>query len=178
LLQEIHKNKILIIEGEAGSGKTTQIPQYLYEEGFSLNGLKIGCTQPWSVATFNAAVCVARVIDSLNKTVNQLNKKVSRKESSFYQMVLFIQEMGKYLGNEVGSIHFEDCTSEHTMIKYMTDSILLREFLSEPNLQSYSVMIIDEAHERTLHTDTPWALALKQLYALGALNHKGDWSQI
>lgn len=67
--------------------------------------------------------------------------------------------MGKKLGNEVGySIRFEDCTSERTVIKYMTDGMLLREFLSEPDLQSYSVMIIDEAHERTLHTDILFGL--------------------
>ena len=67
--------------------------------------------------------------------------------------------MGKKLGNEVGySIRFEDCTSERTVIKYMTDGMLLREFLSEPDLQSYSVMIIDEAHERTLHTDVLFGL--------------------
>ena len=70
-----------------------------------------------------------------------------------------LQEMGKKLGNEVGySIRFEDCTSERTVIKYMTDGMLLREFLSEPDLQSYSVMIIDEAHERTLHTDILFGL--------------------
>lgn len=59
-------------------------------------------------------------------------------------------EMGVRLGGEVGySIRFEDCTSEKTIIKYMTDGMLLREFLSEPDLHSYSVLIIDEAHERT-----------------------------
>ncbi|PNF43875.1 putative pre-mRNA-splicing factor ATP-dependent RNA helicase DHX16 [Cryptotermes secundus] len=69
------------------------------------------------------------------------------------------QEMGVKLGNEVGySIRFEDCTSERTVIKYMTDGTLHREFLSEPDLQSYSVMIIDEAHERTLHTDILFGL--------------------
>nr|MBE5726287.1 lethal (2) 37Cb [Cucujiformia] len=69
------------------------------------------------------------------------------------------QEMNVKLGNEVGySIRFEDCTSERTIIKYMTDGTLHREFLSEPDLQSYSVMIIDEAHERTLHTDILFGL--------------------
>lgn len=64
------------------------------------------------------------------------------------------QEMNVRLGNEVGySIRFNDCTSDKTMIKYMTDGMLLREFLTEPDLSSYSVMIIDEAHERSLHTD-------------------------
>ena len=75
------------------------------------------------------------------------------------RVALFSQEMGKKLGNEVGySIRFEDCTSERTKIKYMTDGMLLREFLSEPDLGSYSVMIIDEAHERTLHTDILFGL--------------------
>ena len=77
----------------------------------------------------------------------------------FLRLIYVIQEMDKKLGNEVGySIRFEDCTSERTMIKYMTDGMLLREFLSEPNIQSYSVMIIDEAHERTLHTDIIFGL--------------------
>lgn len=62
--------------------------------------------------------------------------------------------MGVKLGEEVGySIRFEDNTSENTIIKYMTDGMLLREFMYEPDLQSYSVMIVDEAHERSLHTD-------------------------
>ena len=56
------------------------------------------------------------------------------------------------------SIRFEDCTSEKTILKYMTDGMLLREFLGEPDLASYSAMIIDEAHERTLHTDVLFGL--------------------
>ena len=69
------------------------------------------------------------------------------------------EEMGVKLGNQVGySIRFEDCTSEKTVIKYMTDGMLLREFLGEPDLASYSVMVIDEAHERTLHTDILFGL--------------------
>ena len=56
------------------------------------------------------------------------------------------------------SFRFEDCTSERTSLYYMTDGMLLRVFLSEPDLKSYSVMIIDEAHERTLHTDILFGL--------------------
>lgn len=56
------------------------------------------------------------------------------------------------------SIRFEDCTSDKTELKYMTDGMLLREFLTEPDLQSYSALMIDEAHERTLHTDVLFAL--------------------
>ncbi|CAH1388645.1 unnamed protein product [Nezara viridula] len=128
LVQAIKDHQVLIIEGETGSGKTTQIPQYLYQAGFTDDGKKIGCTQPRRVAAMSVAARVA-------------------------------EEMSVKLGNEVGySIRFEDCTSERTIIKYMTDGTLHREFLSEPDLQTYSVMIIDEAHERTLHTDILFGL--------------------
>ena len=59
-----------------------------------------------------------------------------------------------YLGNQVGySIRFEDCTSERTVVKYMTDGMLLREFLGEPDLSSYNVMIIDEVNSFTKRND-------------------------
>ena len=129
LLAAIKEHQILIVEGETGSGKTTQIPQFLYEAGYTENGeKKIGCTQPRRVAAMSVSARVA-------------------------------EEMGVKLGNEVGySIRFEDCTSERTVLKYMTDGMLLREFLGEPDLSSYNVMIIDEAHERTLHTDILFGL--------------------
>ncbi|KAF3839509.1 hypothetical protein F7725_018226 [Dissostichus mawsoni] len=128
LLAAIQEHQILVIEGETGSGKTTQIPQYLLEHGYTQGGMKIGCTQPRRVAAMSVAARVA-------------------------------QEMSVKLGNEVGySIRFEDCTSERTILKYMTDGMLLREFLTEPDLASYSVVIIDEAHERTLHTDILFGL--------------------
>ncbi|KAK3922630.1 Pre-mRNA-splicing factor ATP-dependent RNA helicase DHX16 [Frankliniella fusca] len=128
LVDAVQNHQVLIIEGETGSGKTTQIPQYLHEAGFTKDGKKIGCTQPRRVAAMSVSARVA-------------------------------VEMGVKLGNEVGySIRFEDCTSERTIIKYMTDGTLHREFLSEPDLQGYSVMIIDEAHERTLHTDILFGL--------------------
>ncbi|TWW80013.1 pre-mRNA-splicing factor ATP-dependent RNA helicase DHX16 [Takifugu flavidus] len=128
LLSAIEEHQILVIEGETGSGKTTQIPQYLFEEGYTRDDKKIGCTQPRRVAAMSVAARVA-------------------------------QEMSVKLGNEVGySIRFEDCTSERTVLKYMTDGMLLREFLTEPDLASYSVIIIDEAHERTLHTDILFGL--------------------
>ena len=64
------------------------------------------------------------------------------------------EEVGCELGKEVGySIRFEDCTSSVTKIKYMTDGVLLRESLNESALDKYSVIIMDEAHERSLHTD-------------------------
>ncbi|KAK0605557.1 hypothetical protein LWI29_028106 [Acer saccharum] len=123
LLQAIEDYQVLVIVGETGSGKTTQIPQYLHEAGYTKLGLKVGCTQPRRVAAMSVATRVS-------------------------------QEMGVKLGHEVGySIRFEDCTSPHTVIKYMTDGMLLREIINEPNLASYSVIMVDEAHERTLSTD-------------------------
>ncbi|KAL3313577.1 putative pre-mRNA-splicing factor ATP-dependent RNA helicase dhx16, partial [Cichlidogyrus casuarinus] len=128
LLDAIREHQVIIIEGETGSGKTTQIPQYLYEAGYTKDDKKIGCTQPRRVAAMSVAARVS-------------------------------QEMNVKLGGEVGySIRFEDCTSPRTVVKYMTDGMLLREFLTEPDLGSYSVMMIDEAHERTLHTDVLFGL--------------------
>ncbi|BGP03125.1 Pre-mRNA splicing factor [Rhodotorula toruloides ATCC 204091] len=122
-LEAVSQYQVLVIEGETGSGKTTQLPQYLYEAGYCSNGQKIGCTQPRRVAAMSVAARVA-------------------------------EEVGCRVGAEVGySIRFEDCTSDKTKIKYMTDGMLLREFLTEPDLAGYSCMIIDEAHERTLSTD-------------------------
>ncbi|KAL8139986.1 hypothetical protein V2J09_006007 [Rumex salicifolius] len=127
LLQAINDHQVLIIVGETGSGKTTQIPQYLHEAGFTKRGM-VGCTQPRRVAAMSVAARVS-------------------------------QEMGVKLGHEVGySIRFEDCTSEKTILKYMTDGMLLREFLGEPDLASYSVIMVDEAHERTLSTDILFGL--------------------
>ena len=122
LLTIIRDNRVVIIVGETGSGKTTQLTQYLYEDGYSSYGL-IGCTQPRRVA----AVSVA--------------KRVS-------------EEMDCELGDVVGyAIRFEDMTTEKTKIKYMTDGVLLRESLNDPDLEQYSAIIMDEAHERSLNTD-------------------------
>jgi pre-mRNA-splicing factor ATP-dependent RNA helicase DHX16 len=69
------------------------------------------------------------------------------------------EEVGTRVGDKVGySIRFEDCTSDKTVMKYMTDGMLLREFLTEPDLGGYSALIIDEAHERTLSTDVLFGL--------------------
>lgn len=128
LLEAIAQYQVLIIVGETGSGKTTQIPQYLHEAGYTKDGLKVGCTQPRRVAAMSVAARVA-------------------------------EEMGVKVGNEVGySIRFEDATSDKTILKYMTDGMLLREFLTEPDLGAYSALMIDEAHERTLHTDILFGL--------------------
>ncbi|KAK9329921.1 P-loop containing nucleoside triphosphate hydrolase protein, partial [Lipomyces starkeyi] len=128
LLDAFENFQIVIIVGETGSGKTTQLPQYLHEAGYTKDGKKVGCTQPRRVAAISVAQRVA-------------------------------EEMGVKLGNEVGySIRFEDKTSDKTVLKYMTDGMLLREFLTDPELSGYSALMIDEAHERTLHTDILFGL--------------------
>uniref|UniRef100_A0A803QX28 RNA helicase n=1 Tax=Cannabis sativa TaxID=3483 RepID=A0A803QX28_CANSA len=123
LIDEVRKNDILIIVGETGSGKTTQIPQFLFNAGFCKEGKSIGITQPRRVAAVTVAKRVA-------------------------------EECGVELGQRVGySIRFEDVTSSSTRIKYMTDGLLLREALLDPYLSRYSVIIVDEAHERTVQSD-------------------------
>lgn len=131
-LAALEQYQVLVIVGETGSGKTTQLPQYLHEAGYTKAGLKVGCTQPRRVAAMSVATRVA-------------------------------EEVGVKVGNEVGySVRFEDCTSDKTVLKYMTDGMLLREFMTEPDLGGYSALMIDEAHERTVHTDILLAL-LKDL---------------
>ncbi|XP_043483846.1 ATP-dependent RNA helicase DHX8 [Leptopilina heterotoma] len=130
LVKAVTDNQILIVIGETGSGKTTQITQYLAEAGFTARG-KIGCTQPRRIAAVSVAKRVA-------------------------------EEFGCRMGQEVGyTIRFEDCTGPETKIKYMTDGMLLRECLMDLDLKTYSVIMLDEAHERTIHTDVLFGL-LKQ----------------
>ena len=132
LMSVIRDNQVVIVVGETGSGKTTQLTQFLYEDGYAGLGL-IGCTQPRRVAAMSVA------------------KRVS-------------EEMECRLGGTVGyAIRFEDCTSKETAIKYMTDGVLLRESLNEPDLDRYSCVIMDEAHERALNTDVLMGLFKKVL---------------
>ncbi|KAF5008496.1 hypothetical protein FDECE_5229 [Fusarium decemcellulare] len=132
LIKAVHENQILIVVGETGSGKTTQLTQYLAEAGFANDGI-IGCTQPRRVAAMSVAKRVA-------------------------------EEVGCKLGEEVGyTIRFEDCTSPSTKIKYMTDGMLQREILVDPDMSRYSCIMLDEAHERTIATDVLFALLKKAL---------------
>jgi ATP-dependent RNA helicase DHX8/PRP22 len=132
LIKAVRDNQLLIVVGDTGSGKTTQLTQYLAEAGFANNSM-IGCTQPRRVAAMSVAKRVA-------------------------------EEVGCELGQEVGyTIRFEDCTSPATKIKYMTDGMLQREVLMDPDLKRYSVIMLDEAHERTIATDVLFALLKKTL---------------
>ena len=122
-LQLVSKEQVIVLIGETGSGKTTQIPQYLKEAGYARDSKVIGCTQPRRLPTRSIAERVA-------------------------------EEMGCVVGEEVGyTMRFEDRTSSMTQIKFMTDGILLREALTDPLFKKYSIVIIDEAHERNINTD-------------------------
>ncbi|XP_047258969.1 probable pre-mRNA-splicing factor ATP-dependent RNA helicase DEAH4 isoform X3 [Capsicum annuum] len=122
IAETVEKNPVVVVIGETGSGKSTQLPQILYRRGYAKSGI-IAVTQPRRVA----AVSVSRRV---------------------------AQEQNVRIGEEVGyAIRFEDRTSEKTRIKYLTDGVLLRESLFDPELNQYSVIILDEAHERSLNTD-------------------------
>uniref|UniRef100_A0A9J8C8V5 RNA helicase n=1 Tax=Cyprinus carpio carpio TaxID=630221 RepID=A0A9J8C8V5_CYPCA len=132
LVQAVKENTFLIVTGETGSGKTTQLPQYLFKAGLCRDG-RIGVTQPRRVAAITVA------------------QRVSH-------------EMGVRLGEEVGyQVRFDDCSTKDTMIKYMTDGCLLREILADPSLSQYSIVVLDEAHERSLNTDVLLGLLKKTL---------------
>lgn len=118
----VAKNQTTVLVGATGSGKTTQIPQFLVHAGYSKKGM-VCCTQPRRVAAMSVS---KRVCDEMDVT----------------------------LGEECGyTIRFEDITSARTKLKYMTDGMLLREAMNDPVLSRYSVVILDEAHERTISTD-------------------------
>ncbi len=122
IIDLISKNRVLIISGETGSGKTTQIPKFCIAAGRGIGG-KIGCTQPRRIA----ATTVARRI---------------------------AEELGEELGRSVGyKIRFKDKTSKDSLIKIMTDGILLAETQSDKYLNEYDTIIVDEAHERSLNID-------------------------
>ncbi|EEQ97718.1 ATP-dependent RNA helicase, putative [Perkinsus marinus ATCC 50983] len=131
-LKLVKKSQVTLLVGETGSGKTTQMPQFLLEAGYASDGKMIACTQPRRVAAMSVAQRVA-------------------------------QEMDVTLGEQVGfTIRFEDQTGPNTMLKYMTDGMLLREAQLDNKLSRYNVIMLDEAHERTLATDVLFGL-LKEI---------------
>ncbi|KAL6864435.1 P-loop containing nucleoside triphosphate hydrolase protein [Trichoderma novae-zelandiae] len=131
LLYVIETYPVTIVIGQTGSGKSTQIPQFLEKAGWCSDGKIIGVTQPRRVAATTVALRVA-------------------------------DEVGCEIGKEVGySIRFEDVTSSSTRIKFLTDALLIREALADPLLSRYSVIMVDEAHERSISTDVLLGLLKK-----------------
>ncbi|XP_008451540.1 ATP-dependent RNA helicase DEAH13 isoform X5 [Cucumis melo] len=128
IMEAINENPIVIICGETGCGKTTQVPQFLYEAGFGSSQSShqrgaIGVTQPRRVAVLATAKRVA-------------------------------YELGVRLGKEVGfQVRYDKKIGDSSSIKFMTDGILLREVQHDFLLKRYSVLILDEAHERSMNTD-------------------------
>lgn len=127
ILKHLNDNQVTILIGETGSGKSTQIPQFMLEELLKLGGKHhgrgIAVTQPRRVAAISLATRVA-------------------------------QEHGCRVGDRVGySVRFDNTTSGRTQLKYLTDGMLLRELMTDKHLKDYGVVIIDEAHERTILTD-------------------------
>ncbi len=118
----LEANQVVVLAGETGSGKTTQIPKMCLDAGFAERG-KIACTQPRRVAALSISRRIA-------------------------------EELGVVWGEEVGAkIRFTDRTRRDTLVKVMTDGMLLTEIQSDPDLRAYSVIIVDEAHERSLNID-------------------------
>ena len=118
----LREHQVLIVAGDTGSGKTTQLPKVCLDAGFGVRGL-IGHTQPRRLAALSVANRIA-------------------------------DELGVEIGGGVGSqIRFKDNTSERSFLKLMTDGILLTEIQQDKLLNKYEVLIIDEAHERSLNID-------------------------
>lgn len=134
ILYLLENYQTLIIVGETGCGKSTQIPQYLLESGWCSDGSVIGITEPRRVAAMTLAARVS-------------------------------EEYGGVLGHEIGySVRFNDkYNPKETKIKFMTEGILVREMMGDPLLRSYSVLMLDEIHERTMYTDIILGLLKKIL---------------
>ncbi len=122
IIAAIREHQVVIVAGETGSGKTTQIPKMCWAAGFGRVG-RIGCTQPRRIAALSVSKRVA-------------------------------EELGVTWGREVGcKIRFSDQTTKVTRLKFMTDGMLLAEVQGDPELRDYEVVILDEAHERSLNID-------------------------
>nr|CAI5835938.1 unnamed protein product [Callosobruchus analis] len=121
IMELINENHIVVIAGETGSGKTTQLPQFLYEAGYAIKK-QIAVTEPRRVAAISMS---QRVAEEMN---------LSHREVSYL-------------------IRFEGNSTDQTRIKFMTDGVLLKEVQSDFLLSKYSVVILDEAHERSVYTD-------------------------
>ncbi|CAL8345517.1 unnamed protein product [Lota lota] len=122
IMEAVRENPCIVLCGETGSGKTTQMPQFLYEAGYASGAGIVGITEPRRVAAVSMSQRVAMEMNLPTQVVS-------------YQI--------RYEGN----------VTSDTKIKFMTDGVLLKEIQKDFLLQHYSVIIIDEAHERSVYTD-------------------------
>jgi ATP-dependent RNA helicase DHX8/PRP22 len=131
----VRKHSATVIIGETGSGKSTMVPQFLYDEIVKKQ-----------ISSVNPAMCLVGVTQPRRVAAVTLARYVAK-------------QRGGQLGGEVGyAVRFDDTSSAATRIKFMTDGILLREIQADPSLSKYAVLVLDEAHERTLHGDVLFGL--------------------
>lgn len=189
IMDTIRDNDFVIICGETGSGKTTQVPQFLYEAGFGDPRSKtpgmIGVTEPRRVAAISTSQRVARelnqIIPGLETGENGETKEIPNSAAS----TDVSSDPSKTKGNKKEShgpttqhvayqVRYDVTSDRNTRIKFMTDGILLREIQSDFLLKRYSAIVIDEAHERTMNTDLLLGLLCrivplrKELFAQGS----------
>lgn len=132
ILFAVETYKTVILVGETGCGKSTQVPQFLHDAGWSAGGRIVACTQPTRLAAATVA------------------KRVAAERGC---------ALGKEVGY---AVRFgNNCDERQTRIKYMTDGHLLREMMVDPLLRKYAVVMIDEAHERKIFTDVIFGLLRK-----------------
>lgn len=163
ILQAVRENPMVICVGETGSGKTTKLPQFLLDSGLAGDKM-VAVTQPRRVAATSVAARVAQ------ERHTRLGDEV--RACWFACIAEMMCEAHELCGfccvavwAQVGyTIRFDDCTSPRTRIRYMTDGSLVRECLTDPLLEKYGVIMLDEAHERSIHTDILFAL-VKQVFA-------------
>ncbi len=134
ILEGLDKHQVIVVESPTGSGKTTQIPVILHEAGYTESGM-VGVTQPRRIAALSVSEFISKQLETDSNITNSI----------------------------VGyKMRFEDKTTPHTLLKIMTDGILLQELKTDPLLSRYSVIMVDEAHERSLNIDFILGL-LKQI---------------
>jgi HrpA-like RNA helicase len=176
ILQAVRQHATVVVVGETGSGKSTQIPQFLSD---ALSQGRLFSRHAASVATnSNTDESVRSNIAPKDDATKGKVKTVSprptgivactqpRRVAAVTVAKRVAAEKGGKIGEEVGyAIRFDDCSSSRTRIKYLTDGVLLREAMVDPMLAKYSVIVLDEAHERSLQTDILMGL-LKRLQSV------------
>lgn len=164
LVSAVRASQVLVCTGETGSGKTTQIPQYLLE---LVRERDAGTTAaPGTKDHEDEGVDPAPEHGKRTRSDRKLMVAVTqpRRVAATSVARRVADERGCRLGEEVGySIRFEDRTGPRTRIKYMTDGVLVRECLEDPHLSRYGVVMLDEAHERSIDTDILFGLLKRAL---------------